>query len=177
MYATNAAVCIAEWVAAMSDLDIKAHARAHVKELTARTTELVGEVIAKGMLGVLEEAIAMKVRIDELESALAQRAASQPDAFKEAYMEWSRKTDWVQEQLKSFPFQTLGLHRADVMTHEIQRLRAIVASQTDSERDAARWRAYRMSAAAAMTGLHSEALDAAVDKLVAAMSAQQGEKD
>jgi hypothetical protein len=40
-------------------------------------------------------------------------------------------------------------------------------AQQDSERDAARWRAFRVSAAAAMSGLHSEALDAAVDKIVA----------
>lgn len=64
----------------MSELkqDIRAHARAHVKELTKRTTELVGEVIAKGMVGVLEECIAMHVRIQELEAELARR--TQPEA-------------------------------------------------------------------------------------------------
>lgn len=50
------------------------------------------------------------------------------DAFKEAYMEWSRKTDWVLEQQDSFPFRTLGIHRADVMRQEIERLRAALAS-------------------------------------------------
>lgn len=50
------------------------------------------------------------------------------DAFKEAYMEWSRKTDWVLEQQDSFPFRTLGIHRADIMRQEIERLRAALAS-------------------------------------------------
>lgn len=59
----------------MSELNaqIRAHARAHVKDLTARTTELVGEVIAKGMVGVLEECIAMHLRIQELEAELERR--------------------------------------------------------------------------------------------------------
>lgn len=43
-------------------------ARHNVKTLTARTTELVGEVIAKGMLGVLEECIEMQLTINELEA-------------------------------------------------------------------------------------------------------------
>lgn len=43
-------------------------ARHNVKALTARTTELVGEVIAKGMLGVLEECIEMQLTINELEA-------------------------------------------------------------------------------------------------------------
>lgn len=43
--------------------------------------------------------------------------------------------------------------------------------------DAARWRAYRVSAAACMSGLHSEALDSAVDKIIdsaTAIAAQGG---
>lgn len=41
--------------------------------------------------------------------------------------EWLEKTEWVQEQQDSFPFRTLGIHRADVMKAEIERLRALVA--------------------------------------------------
>lgn len=47
---------------------------------------------------------------------------------------------------------------------------------SDDQRDAARWHAYRVSAAAAMSGLHSEALDAAVDKIVAHMPARQDDR-
>lgn len=43
-------------------------ARHNVKALTARTTELVGEVIAKGMLGVLEECIEMQLTMNELQA-------------------------------------------------------------------------------------------------------------
>lgn len=43
-------------------------ARKHVHSLTARTTEMVGQVIAKGMLGVLEECIEMQLRMNALES-------------------------------------------------------------------------------------------------------------
>jgi hypothetical protein len=42
----------------------------------------------------------------------------------EAYDEWSEKTDWVQEQIGTFPISALGKHRADVMREEIERLRA-----------------------------------------------------
>lgn len=43
-------------------------ARFHVKSLTACTTELVGEVIAKGMQGVLEECIEMQITMNELKA-------------------------------------------------------------------------------------------------------------
>lgn len=41
----------------------------------------------------------------------------------EAFDEWLEKTEWVQAQQSSFPFNTLGLHRADVLRKEIERLR------------------------------------------------------
>lgn len=41
-----------------------------------------------------------------------------------AFDEWLQKTDWVQEQISSFPPNSLGRHRADVMREEIERLRA-----------------------------------------------------
>jgi len=43
-------------------------ARHNVKALTARTTELVGEVIAQGMLSVLEECIEMQLTMSELQA-------------------------------------------------------------------------------------------------------------
>jgi len=46
-----------------------------------------------------------------------------PDLFKFAFDEWLEKTDWVQAR-KKFPFQHLGMHRADVMTTYIEHLEA-----------------------------------------------------
>ncbi|WP_314722323.1 hypothetical protein [Rahnella variigena] len=46
-----------------------------------------------------------------------------PDLFKFAFDEWLEKTDWVQAR-KKFPFQNLGMHRADVMTTYIEHLEA-----------------------------------------------------
>lgn len=52
----------------------------------------------------------------------------EPD-YKAAFLEWIAKTDWVQEQQSSFPFRTLGIHRADVMRQEIERLRETLAAR------------------------------------------------
>lgn len=49
-------------------VNAREEARKHVHSLTARTTELVGQVIAKGMLGVLEECIEMQLRMNALEA-------------------------------------------------------------------------------------------------------------
>jgi hypothetical protein len=44
------------------------------------------------------------------------------------WKQWLEKTDWVQEQIDTFPpHASLGMHRADVMRLEIERLRALVA--------------------------------------------------
>lgn len=45
-----------------------------------------------------------------------------------ALKEWMDKTEWVQEQKSTFPVKTVGLHRADVLREEIQRLRAVLSS-------------------------------------------------
>lgn len=50
--------------------------------------------------------------------------------YKRAFMEWSQKTDWVQEQISTFPANAIGKHRADVMREEIERLRAEAAKAT-----------------------------------------------
>jgi hypothetical protein len=44
-----------------------------------------------------------------------------------AFDEWIEKTNWVQEQIGTFPVKALGKHHADVMRDEIERLRAIVS--------------------------------------------------
>jgi hypothetical protein len=61
---------------------------------------------------------------DAVPSETLVNALDDRDKWKAACTEWSNKTDWVREQQDSFPFQTLGLHRADVMKKEIDRLRA-----------------------------------------------------
>lgn len=42
----------------------------------------------------------------------------------EAYEIWQQKTDWVQDQVSTFPINPLGKHRADVLREEIERLRS-----------------------------------------------------
>lgn len=49
-------------------------------------------------------------------------------SFKKAYEIWQEKTDWVQEQADGFPFPVLGMHRADVMRKEIDRLQKIITA-------------------------------------------------
>lgn len=50
--------------------------------------------------------------------------------YKRAFMEWSEKTDWVQEQISTFPINAIGKHRADIMREEIERLRTEAAKAT-----------------------------------------------
>jgi hypothetical protein len=57
----------------------------------------------------------------------AQEGLTDRKAF--AYDEWIDKTNWVQEQIGTFGVSALGMHRADVMRKEIERLRALLASQ------------------------------------------------
>ena len=45
-----------------------------------------------------------------------------------ALNEWLDKTEWVQKQLNTFPVSSLGMHRADVMRLEIDRLRKLLAA-------------------------------------------------
>ena len=42
--------------------------------------------------------------------------------------EWLDKTEWVQKELNTFPISSLGMHRADVMRLEIERLRKLLAA-------------------------------------------------
>ena len=57
--------------------------------------------------------------------------------------EWLDKTEWVQKELNTFPISSLGMHRADVMRLEIDRLRKLLSAaptpaeaQSDVARDA-----------------------------------------
>lgn len=50
------------------------------------------------------------------------------DRFKSAWIEWSYKTEWVQEK-KDWPFNALGMHRADVMKKYIDHLEAQIQAQ------------------------------------------------
>lgn len=52
-----------------------------------------------------------------------------------AFDEWIEKTNWVQEQISTFPPTALGKHRADVMREEIERLR--ISSRSSGEWNAA----------------------------------------
>lgn len=53
---------------------------------------------------------------------------------KYALDEWMQRTEWVQEQKATFPFNTLGMHRADVMRRAIDEMRKLVAvPRTDQE--------------------------------------------
>lgn len=53
--------------------------------------------------------------------------------------EWFAKTDWVQEQQDSFSFNTLGMHRADVLRREIEHLRAATLTEDEIVAAAGRW--------------------------------------
>jgi hypothetical protein len=45
-----------------------------------------------------------------------------------ALNQWLDKTEWVQKELNTFPVSSLGMHRADVMRLEIDRLREMLAA-------------------------------------------------
>jgi hypothetical protein len=64
--------------------------------------------------------------------------AQSSEAFKEAFMEWIRKTDWVQDQIGTFPPNSLGMHRADIMRKEIERLRAALTDAPASPQPVAK---------------------------------------
>lgn len=57
---------------------------------------------------------------------LQQKAAALDD--------WMQRTEWVQEEKATFPFNTLGMHRADVMRRAIDEMRKlVVVPRTDQE--------------------------------------------
>ena len=45
-----------------------------------------------------------------------------------ALNEWLDKTEWVQKEINTFPVSSLGMHRADVMRLEIERLRKLLSA-------------------------------------------------
>lgn len=64
------------------------------------------------------------LRVADLIAALEQ-AQDERDKFKFAFNEWHDKTEWVQKAKPGrFEFNTLGMHRADVMTRHIAELEA-----------------------------------------------------
>lgn len=73
-------------------VNAREEARKHVHSLTARTTELVGQVIAKGMLGVLEECIEMQLRMNALEAR-----ATEAEAKLEAIRQGVEKLPWTHQ--------------------------------------------------------------------------------
>ena len=63
-----------------------------------------------------------------------------------ALNEWLDKTEWMQKEINTFPVSSLGMHRADVMRLEIERLRKLLSAAptpaeapADVARDAERW--------------------------------------
>lgn len=94
-------------------VNAREEARKHVHSLTARTTELVGQVIAKGMLGVLEECIEMQLRMNALE-ARATQAEAQLASIRTGVegLHWSHKGG------------ELGKERESVWRHEVLALLA-----------------------------------------------------
>ena len=52
--------------------------------------------------------------------------------FKLAYGQWQEKTEWVQEK-SYWAFPALGLHRADVMRLEIERLTKLLEQTKGGE--------------------------------------------
>ena len=71
----------------------------------------------------LTEKVIPNIR-EQLESAEEER-----DRYWRAYSEWIAKTEWVQEEIGSgaLPAKYLGMHRADAIKLEIDRLRAKIA--------------------------------------------------
>ena len=56
--------------------------------------------------------------IDQLEKEI-EEIRFERDKFKSAYIEWSDKTDWIQDTCKG---HEIGLHRADVLRNRINLL-------------------------------------------------------
>lgn len=73
-----------------------------------------------------------------------------------ALNEWLDKTEWVQKEINTFPVSSLGMHRADVMRLEIERLRKLLA--------------------AAPTPAEAHQDDIAVDRFASAMKAKMAKQ-
>lgn len=103
----------------------------HLREFWAEQLNLAFE---KGKQIGFDEAAEMAdgmkegfgIRLNDVEAELhkAQIEIERLKQFKLAYMEWSEKTNWVQKKT-DWSFPCLGMHRADVMKKEIERLQEI----------------------------------------------------
>lgn len=116
-------------------------------------------------------------------------ALDDTDRFRAAYMEWQKKTDFIQDRLASgeLPVKYLGWHRADVMRDLIDL--ASANSPVVDALDARRYRAIRNPPYSNRYGdlyamtfqgdgdipLKGDALDAAADAALAAIAQQKGE--
>ena len=108
-----------------------------VATLKAHDAQLVtnAQALADSNLALMEQTeLAEKLRqqAETLEAELLRvRAQLDGDEFKIAYMEWSEKTDWVQEHISASKdgWRYLGMHRADVMKMMIDELRASAPQQ------------------------------------------------
>lgn len=80
------------------------------------------------MLGAKDHADAGRI-IGELHAAARVAAQPHPDGFKEAWSEFDRKTQWVQDTAQP---HELGMHRADVLRQRIERLQDRLDAQPAS---------------------------------------------
>ncbi|WP_341237887.1 hypothetical protein [uncultured Limnobacter sp.] len=96
-------------------------------EFAAQTIELYDDATMKNdyMLDASECAAIIRA----LKPMHPAPAASQEPDFKPAYMDWHNKTEWVQEK-KDWPFNALGMHRADVMKKYIEHLEMLLKPGT-----------------------------------------------
>jgi hypothetical protein len=85
---------------------------------------MAGEIMSNNSPATLYTVPPMTVTeaLRKLESAYT-RQGIELEMARTALNEWFEKTNWVQEQMGSFPINALGKHRADVMREEIERLR------------------------------------------------------
>lgn len=79
----------------------------------------------EAVLAAAELAERLQRAHDELRAVTADRDAARDEAarFKAAHAEWQDKTEWVQQQASKWSVRYLGMHRADVMRAEMERLR------------------------------------------------------
>ena len=69
----------------------------------------------------------------DLREALAEQAEQEPECkYKEAYIIWQDKTEWVQETAQP---KELGMHRADVLRQRIENLQNAAPVRTKDLKD------------------------------------------
>lgn len=74
------------------------------------------------MSDAIDTAADLPERVRKLQEWVQQQ--DRLEQYKAAYEVWMQKTEWVQDG--KFSFNTLGMHRADVMKEEITRLRGML---------------------------------------------------